>query len=401
MEDLSRTLPEQNTPRIARSRTVGESPAGSWSSRPKPVVIACERCRRRKIRCDGETPCATCRRFSLNCVRPRRGSESQAALEERVKQLEQRIVELSTGHLTKRISQSDENKPANQPSSPCLHLFTDFAPSKYDSQDSFGQPFPDGSPPDLGIPRIEVVDFENNVFLTSLPPSPYLSPAISDTVNPQASGPDGNLLPPNFGLTLSPPMSVCSSLSYDATPHLSPKNFVESPLSRRSSVSSPSLDFDYSVSDFPMCDISGEEGGASTFGLLSNYDNNSCYSRPTSLEIEALLDLFVQGASGSAYPFGRDMLKIFLDIIEDPSQGLNQQRSYSVSMATFHVYMAMAIALRMKADRRSREVQLLEACYRLAVEQVRSHDFWSQPLSGEAAILLMLFAQASQQLTRP
>lgn len=393
-------MPEQDAPRIERSRTVGESSGGSWSPRPKPVIIACERCRRRKIRCDGETPCATCRRFSLNCIRSRRGSESQAALEDRVKQLEQRIVELSTDHSNKRVSQSDANKRTGRPSPPSLHLFTDLAPSKSDSHDSFRQHFPDGSPSGLDIPRIEVVDFENNMFPKSLPSSPYLPPSISETPNPLASGPDGRLLPPNFGLNLSPPMSVCSSLSYDTTPHLFPANFVESPISRRSSFSSSGLDFDYSVPDFPMCDISGEEGGASNFSLFSDYDNSNCHSRPTSLEIEALLDLFIQRTPGSAYPFGRDMLEIFLHITENPSQGLNQQPAYPVSMATFHVYMAMAIALRMKADRRSRESQLLEACYRLAVEQIRSHNFWSQPLSGEAAILLMLFSQASQQSVR-
>lgn len=401
MEDLSCTSPGQNAPRVERRRTVGESPTGSWSSRPKPVIIACERCRKRKIRCDGETPCATCRRFSLNCTRARRASESQAALEERVKQLEQRIVELSTDHSSKRFSQPAANKPAYRPSPPSLHLFTDLAPPKSDSQYSFGPLFPDSSPSGLEIPRIEVVDFENNMFPTSLPPSPYLSPSVSDTHNPLAPGPDGRLFPPNSGLTLTPPMSVCSSSSYDAMPHLSPTNFAESPLSRRSSISSLGLDFDYSVPDFPMWDINGEEGGASNMSLFSDHDNNnnnnSCHIGPTSLEIKALLDLFIQGTSGSGYPFGRDMLQIFLDIIEDSSQGFHQQQHlYPVSMATFHVYMAMAIALRMKADCREREMQLLETCYRLAMDQILSHGFWSQPLSGEAAILLMLFSQASQ-----
>jgi hypothetical protein len=50
-----------------------------WQPRRKSVSNACERCRRRKIRCDGDTPCATCRRFMLQCVRTQKPREIVAS----------------------------------------------------------------------------------------------------------------------------------------------------------------------------------------------------------------------------------------------------------------------------------------------------------------------------------
>lgn len=50
-----------------------------WQPRRKSVSNACERCRRRKIRCDGDTPCATCKRFSLQCIRTQKPREVVAS----------------------------------------------------------------------------------------------------------------------------------------------------------------------------------------------------------------------------------------------------------------------------------------------------------------------------------
>ncbi|KAF9890486.1 hypothetical protein FE257_005891 [Aspergillus nanangensis] len=398
--DLSRTSPEPNPTRIERRRTVGESPSGAWSSRPKSAASACERCRRRKIRCDGETPCATCRRFSINCIRPRKNSEGQAALEQRVHQLEARIVELSTTLSNAQGSYPPEATPTRRPSPPSLHLFTDFAPSKY-AADSGGEAFsqfpPDSSPSTLDIPRIEIVDFANSMSPVSLPPSPYM-PCTSP--NPIPTGIDDRLLPPGYGVALSPPMSTCPSPNYDPAFRLSPGGSVDASMSRRSSFSSLGLDTDYGVSSFPTIDIPGDElspGGFNLFSSPEDYIGNL----PTVVETEALLDIFFQRTTGLGYPLGRDTFRVFLDVIDDPPQlSVAQRNSYSPSIAKFHVYMAMAIGLRMKAERRPRELQLLETCYRLAITQVQSHQFWEQPLAGEASILLMLFTQASQTSNR-
>ncbi|GES66479.1 C6 zinc finger domain protein [Aspergillus terreus] len=311
MEDQPRPSPEPKVPRIERRRTVGETPSGTWTPRTKPVAIACERCRRRKIRCDGETPCATCRRFSLNCIRPQRGSEGQAALEQRVRQLEARIFELSTGFSNNQVLRQVGNGPTDSQGSPSLHLFTDLAALDYpDPHEPYGQLFLDSNPAPREIPRIEVVDY--------------------------------------------------------ATP------------------------------DFRMVDA-GEELGQAHLESCLGFET-SMSNMPTSVEIQALLELFFQTIPGLGYPLGRDMFQKFLDIIDDPSQVPSEQGDmYPVSMAKFHVYMAMAVGLRMKVDCRARELQLLETCYDVAVEQIRSRYFWAQPLAGEAAMLLMLFANASRQ----
>ncbi|CAG7978403.1 unnamed protein product [Penicillium nalgiovense] len=398
MEDLSRMSRTRMPPRIERRRTMGDTPAGSWTSRTKPVTIACERCRRRKIRCDGETPCATCRRFSLHCVRPEKSSEGQAALEQRVQQLEARIVELSTGTPNPPVSYPGDNRSARHPSPPSLHLLTDLAPPKYadSGSESFGYLFPDSSPSTLDIPRIEVVDFVDNMSPLS---SSYMSSTMSAAPNPLSPMFDGRLMPPNMGIALSPPMSMCPSPGHDPIPHLSPGNFVESPRSRRSSmsISEYNLDLDHSNLNFPMVDI-GEDIRPPSFSFFPPPGTDNLSGMPTSVEIQPLLDIFLQKTPGMGYPLGHDMFQIFLDIIDGPSHRPDTHGDgYPVSMAKFHVYMAMAVGLRMKETCRPRELELLETCYRVAVEQIQSRGFWDQPLAGEAAVLLMLFAQASQQ----
>jgi hypothetical protein len=68
------------------SLPAGEGPARfspttvkDWQPRRKSVSNACERCRRRKIRCDGETPCSTCKRFTILCVRTQKPKEVVAS----------------------------------------------------------------------------------------------------------------------------------------------------------------------------------------------------------------------------------------------------------------------------------------------------------------------------------
>lgn len=400
MEDLPRASPERKVPRIERRRTVGETPSGTWTPRTKPVAIACERCRRRKIRCDGETPCATCRRFSLNCIRPQRGSEGQAALEQRVRQLEARILELSTGLSNTQVSHQVDNGPTDSQGPPSLHLFTDLAALDYsDPHEPYGQLFLDSNPAPLEIPRIEVVDYAS-MSPMSLPTSPSLSSPILMTPNPPSLAFDGRLQPPSPGHALSPPVSACPSASYNVVPRLSPAEFAGPTLSRRSSISSSisslGLDSDYAAPDYRMVDA-GEELGQAHLKSCMGFETIMS-TLPTSVEIQALLELFFQTIPGMGYPLGRDTFQKFLDIIDDPSQVPSEQGDmYPVAMAKFHVYMAMAVGLRMKVDCRARELQLLETCYDVAVEQIRSRYFWAQPLAGEAAMLLMLFANVSHR----
>ncbi|KAJ5152591.1 uncharacterized protein N7482_009069 [Penicillium canariense] len=392
-------VPDPNTPGVERRRTVGDSPTGQWTSRNKAVTIACERCRRRKIRCDGEKACANCRRFSLHCVRPGKSSEGQMALEQRVQQLEARVVELSSGIPNPTVSYPGDNCSERPPSPPSLHLLTDLELPRYadSGSESFGHLFPDNSPYTLDIPRIEVVDFANNMSPLS---SSYMSSTISAAPSPLSPVCDGRLLPPKRGMALSPPISVCLSPGHDPIPYLSLGNLVESPRSRRSSmsISEYNLELDYSIPSFPMVDM-GEDMKPPSFGFFPPPKTENVSGMPTSVEIQPLLDNFLQMTPGMGYPLGHDMFQIFLDIIDGPSHRPDTHGDgYPVSMAKFHLYMAMAVGLRMKENCRPRELELLETCYRVAVEQIRSRLFWDQPLAGQAAVLLMLFAQASQQV---
>ncbi|KAK1149666.1 hypothetical protein N8T08_005218 [Aspergillus melleus] len=404
--NVSPTSPESHPHRIERRRTVGESSVGGWSARPKPVATACERCRRRKIRCDGETPCATCRRFSLACVRPRKnGGESQAALEQRVRQLEAQIVELSTGFVSTAQTQIptaegvDYQSPARRASPMPLTLNTQFGDVRQDAENIAGDgPFKhllaDYCPPGLDIPRIEVVDCAD-LSPTALTPTPSLPSAGSVASSPMSGTLDAGLTAPHFGLALSPPMSTCPSPSYDSLPYLSPTSLAGSSTSRRSSVSSLGLDMGWGGPGITISDSPDEELAFNAFAPLPSDAQPTPV--PTRFEAETLLELFFEKSHAFGYPVDQVRFRTFLDIIYSPYDGsLGSGSPQHVSMARFQVYMAMAIGLRFKTDGRATESRLLENCYRLALDQIRSPQFWSQPLAGEAAMLMILFARASQ-----
>ncbi|KAH7381749.1 hypothetical protein BKA64DRAFT_211917 [Cadophora sp. MPI-SDFR-AT-0126] len=59
------------------------------------LLRSCERCRRRKIRCDDYYPCAACTRLGLQCKLSddRKSERSQSFLEERVKRLESLLAQ--------------------------------------------------------------------------------------------------------------------------------------------------------------------------------------------------------------------------------------------------------------------------------------------------------------------
>ncbi|KAI9038400.1 Zn(II)2Cys6 transcription factor [Aspergillus affinis] len=406
--NVSPTSPESHPHRIERRRSVGESSVGAWSTRPKPVATACERCRRRKIRCDGETPCATCRRFSIACVRPRKNSETQAALEQRVRQLEAQIVELSTGFVSTSQTQIpgvqgvDYPSPARKAPPVPLTLNTQFGDGRQDPEDiACDEPFKhavgDFDSPGLDIPRIEIVDCAG-LSPTSLTPTPSLPSAGSVASSPMSGTLDAGLIAPHFGLALSPPMSTSPSPSYDSLPYLSPTSVAESSISRRSSVSSLGLDMDWGGPNITIPDSPDDDLSFNSFAPLPSDVRPTPV--PTRFEAETLLDLFFEKAHAFGYPVDQSRFRAFLDIIDGSyDRPLGPGHPQPVSMARFHVYMAMAIGLRLKTDGRATGSRLLENCYRLALDQIRSPQFWSQPLAGEAAMLMVLFARASQDRT--
>jgi hypothetical protein len=64
-----------------------------------------------------------------------------------------------------------------------------------------------------------------------------------------------------------------------------------------------------------------------------------------------------------------------------------------MSMARFHVFLAMAIAMKVRIkDAPENTNALLDTCYELAMQQASSPTFWQETGGMEAAQLLALFA---------
>ncbi|KAL6233729.1 hypothetical protein BDW75DRAFT_214423 [Aspergillus navahoensis] len=379
---------------------LSRSSSESGSGRGKTVTSACERCRRRKIRCDGETPCATCRRFRINCVRIQKSDTY--ALEQRVRQLEAQIAEFTAGR-----SNPQDPDAGTLPAQPWpdIHVTTDFDSSgPAIAPDDFGQ-FQPPSLSHLEIPSIQVVDYADAlspvspVSPVSLSQSPLLRPLAPAQPSPLDSM--DSLRPPSTA-AVSPPMTACPSPNQTIMSYLRPRSLPGPSRSRSSSISSLGLDSDWASAP----------GELSVLGLKSDLDpgifdlssvspNVESSWTPGRFEAEMLIDKFFDRVQGSGqplapYPLNRSQLFEFLDIVDSPHLA-HLRGACSASMARFHVYMAMAVGLRMEAEGRSTTMHMLQSCYRLAMEEARSPSFWKQAYSLEAGILVMLFSQVSSQ----
>jgi hypothetical protein len=105
---------------LLASLPAGEGPAlfshsaiKDWQPRKKSVSNACERCRRRKIRCDGETPCATCKRFTLQCVRTQKPREVVASSVAHCDMMGQAFTNSSKGNTEKHLKVEYTNSKHN------------------------------------------------------------------------------------------------------------------------------------------------------------------------------------------------------------------------------------------------------------------------------------------------
>ncbi|KAL3441633.1 hypothetical protein BJX65DRAFT_244684 [Aspergillus insuetus] len=381
--------------------------AESGPGRGKTVTTACERCRRRKIRCDGETPCATCRRFRINCVRIQKNDTH--ALETRVRQLEAQIADLTSG-LAGGQPQDPNVLTSPHPWTPDIRLITDFgSPGPPLGLDQPFSPFAGNPTSPIEIPSIQVVDYADSsspVSPVSLSPSPSLHPLASVLPKSMPDSLEAGLRPTSSGTTISPPMTACPSPNYTAMPYLSPRSVPGPSRSRSSSVSSLSLDYDWASApgDLPVSNFAESNLGASMFEMIPNMAENAAITppwTPTRFEAETLLDKYFERTQGHPIPVPRSKLFEFLDLIDLPrlpsARGGSRDLPCSVSMARFHVYMAMAIGLRMETEGRATTIHLLHNCYRMALEEARAPTFWTQAYGIEAAMLVMIFAQASSQ----
>ncbi|KAL3481352.1 hypothetical protein BJX99DRAFT_163813 [Aspergillus californicus] len=373
------------------------------SGRGKTVTSACERCRRRKIRCDGETPCATCRRFRISCVRIQKNDTN--ALEQRVRQLEALIAEMSSG-VSGAPSPDHHAIFSPQSWSPDIRLITDFgSPGPAIAMDQpYGQ-FLSATSPTIDIPSIQVVDYADSaspispVSPVAVSPSPSLRSLAPVPPKPMLDNIDSGLRPASTGPTISPPMTACPSPNHSLNPYLSPRSAPGPPRSRSSSISSLNLDApDWaSAPGDILSGLTEADLSMSMFDLIPNSDIEPSWT-PTRFEAETLLDKFFDRTHAAGYSPILERSRLFqhLDIIDHPRPPpRGHELSCSVSMARFHVYMAMAIGLRMEKEGRATTVNMLHNCYALAFDEARGPSFWSQPFALEASMFIWLFAKVS------
>ncbi|KAF2866405.1 hypothetical protein BDV95DRAFT_209792 [Massariosphaeria phaeospora] len=408
-----------------------------WQSRRKSVSNACERCRRRKIKCDGDTPCSTCKRFSLQCVRTQKprevvASEHQAALEGRIHQLEAQLAAHVNApmHGMESIDETVMGVPPatfDWQSPPPLTIDTHFSTPYSPNNDLDLGSFSAGSMPSIAITECEQ-------FPTLASPSSPVPSFWSGTT--RASSPD---LPPTStpqyalshaagSTSFSPPLHTAPSwefMAHSAPAQLKPAHVSHSlDLSRRTSVSSFSIDSDdaaispYADADsdpdvlplapaprLPRTGIFAAQTEAQPSGQPHATFNDRSRAiattpLPSRFEAETLTAEFVEHlealAGHKVYAINPALFGQFCEIVyPDPrSQTTSPVASVvSLQMARFHVFLAMAIGMKLRIrDQPENTNALLDTCYGLAMQQAAAVTFWQESGAVEAAQLLSIFA---------
>ncbi|KAF2709001.1 hypothetical protein K504DRAFT_468217 [Pleomassaria siparia CBS 279.74] len=415
-----------------------------WQPRRKSVSNACERCRRRKIRCDGNTPCATCNRFSLPCHRSQKprevvASEHQAALESRIHQLEAQLA----AHV---------NTPMHGMESIDQTVMAGASSSNYDWQSpppltldtNFSTPYSPENDLDLGsfsagrMPSIAITECEPALFCAS-PSSPVPSfwsdsstrPSSPEqpppTSAPKQSKPLPNLAPPSRTQTFSPPIAPHNAPSWEfmageGSRQLAPQDVNSQNVSRRTSESSLDQESDEDdESDVDMLPLAPtphlpRQGifAAHTESPPPGMSRSSFTDRsramtitpfPSRFEAETLTAEFVQHIESLKYKaysinpsvFGKFCETVYPDPANRGSTPVDP--TVSIPMARFHVFMAMAIGMKVRIKESLAPTNsVLDTCYELAMQQATSVTFWQERGAVEAAQLLTLFASIQKEL---
>lgn len=126
---------------------------------------------------------------------------------------------------------------------------------------------------------------------------------------------------------------------------------------------------------------------------------------PSRFEAETLTSEFVQhleAAEQKGYSVTPGMFSRFCDsVYPDPKKrGMALDIPVSTQMARFHVFMAMAIGMKMRIkDSPENTNSLLDTCYDLAMQQAASPPFWQENGGVEATQLLNIFASIRKEPT--
>lgn len=118
---------------------------------------------------------------------------------------------------------------------------------------------------------------------------------------------------------------------------------------------------------------------------------------PSRFEAETLTSEFVHHVESleyRAYTISPQLFGRFCEAVyPNPQRTTPIELSTSIPMARFHVFLAMAIAMKVRIRESPESTNtLLDTCYELAMQQTASSTFWSEGGSVEAAQLLSIFA---------
>ncbi|KAH7116243.1 hypothetical protein B0J11DRAFT_571954 [Dendryphion nanum] len=413
-----------------------------WQPRRKSVSNACERCRRRKIRCDGSTPCGTCSRFSLPCVRTQKtkevlASEHQAMLESRIHQLESQLAAHvnSPMHGMEGIESIDSSLMSGSSSfdwqSPPPQLSLDTA---------FPAPFTPGQDMDLGsfsagsiasLPSIAITECEHNPNISSpISPVPSFWSGTTRASSPELQPTSAPQYPPSLPMsarsqTFSPPAGLHGGESWEFLGQqddgqLKPHAAHSQTFSRRTSVSSASLDSDEASEDLqPLAPIprlprqgifsprteSPISSGTPTASFTDRSRAMDAIPLPSRFEAETLTTEFVHFIDSISGPKPYSLspavfAKLCEAVYPEPgSRSSSVDNTLSQKVVRFHVFMAMAIGMKVRIrDSPEPSNALLDRCYELAMQQTSSAVFWQEQGSVEAAQLMSIFASIRKEV---
>ncbi|KAF2277357.1 uncharacterized protein EI97DRAFT_288854 [Westerdykella ornata] len=237
-----------------------------------------------------------------------------------------------------------------------------------------------------------------------------------------------NLVRPPSSQPFSPPIAPPNPQSWEfieASGHLKPQSstVASRDLSRRSSISSASVEseevtsspFDGNESDDVDVGPLAPAPRLPRPGVFSAHSGSPAPSDrsralgviplPSRFEAETLTSEFVQHLESfegpKPYTLNPRLFARFCEMVyPDPkSRASSVDAPVSVPMARFHVFLAMAIGMKVRIkDSTEATNALLDRCYDLAMQQASNSVFWQEPGGIEAAQLLSIFASIRREM---
>ncbi|KAJ4301816.1 hypothetical protein N0V90_003910 [Kalmusia sp. IMI 367209] len=362
--------------------------------------------------------------------------EHQAALESRIHHLEAQLAAHVNAPMH-GMESIDQNLMSSTPTSfdwgqspPNLSLDTTFTPaftSEPSEMDmgSFSAGSTGARVPSIAITECELVP---NAAVVSSPVPSFWSGTT------RASSPD---IPPTSAPSFPPMGFPSSTKSYTPSPgpqphatewdfmaqrsKLKPDASQSASISRATSISSNSLESEeHGTEDEPdvlplapaprlprpglfAAHTESPPPGSSRSSFTDRSRALTTTPFPSRFEAETLTSEFVQHLESSEQKMYSVTPGLFSRLCEsvypDPKKrGVALDIPVSTQMARFHVFMAMAIGMKMRIkDSPENTNSLLDTCYDLAMQQAASAPFWQESGGIEAVQLLSIFASIRKE----